>query len=56
MKKQAGHQRLTSIILAIQRQRSGRSLLEASPGKKLCKPLSQKKPITKKGLVEWLNV
>jgi hypothetical protein len=38
------------------RQRSGGSWFEASPGKEFHETLSQKKLITKIGLVEWLKV
>jgi hypothetical protein len=46
---------LMSIILATRRQRSGGSWFKASLGKQFVIP-SLEKPITKKGLVEWLEV
>jgi hypothetical protein len=33
-----------------------RIAVRGQPGQIVCKPLSPKKPITKKGLVQWLKV
>jgi hypothetical protein len=54
--KLAGHQWLTPIILATKEAEIKRIKVQSQPGQTVLKCLSRKKPITKKGLVDWLKV
>jgi hypothetical protein len=55
-KKKVGFQWLMPITLATQEAEMRRITVQSQPRQIVCETLSQKKPITKKGLVEWLKV
>jgi hypothetical protein len=52
----AGHRWLTPVILAAWETEIRRIEVRSQPREIVHKTLSRKKPITKKGLVEWLKV
>jgi hypothetical protein len=45
-----------SFILATQEAAIRRIMVQNHPEQTICKTQSQKKPITERGLVEWLKV
>jgi hypothetical protein len=55
-KYEAGCQWLTPIILATQEAEICRIVVQSQPWADFVRPYLKKKPITKKGLVEWLYV